>query len=537
MRPSLLLIALTLGFFLSCSTNRSNQVNSGSTSVNTNSNTNADASMASTSENFAVVLRIPVSPSGITYANTGIEESEPWGPSGFSISPDGSFLIVNTAANNILRFRADGTQIESINLPDAVGITDVVADQANLYVLDESAVTPAVVRVSAEGEIRERRALRPAFQLEGLSGLRMSTSGAVLLEFEGGASLRRLDGRLALNTVQGRSYSVSVPPLPRQPAGGARAVISEGRRPVAEVRVSNLIAGISVLPVQAGGDLFVLVDELAVAPKVAIDQTIHRFRSDGTFVGYARIPVSGRYTHVEHSLDVRQDGQAYAMLTYPEYADIIRLEFASRLDPILPQTSNVPSAPSPSPDCGLTRPQIINTARRFLNNRVSLNLTNLNGSCSGRIKPRYLGESPGEYVSVAYDWGGWDTVEAYNQRMTQNQMAGDIETLGVEECSSGVDCSGFVTRCWGITNQKYGTSTLADISSEINVVDLRPGDVLNFAGKHVILFDRFANDDDGGNGVMAWESTTTNKADRVVYRRSSWRRLIGYVARRYKRVC
>jgi hypothetical protein len=177
------------------------------------------------------------------------------------------------------------------------------------------------------------------------------------------------------------------------------------------------------------------------------------------------------------------------------------------------------------------------TAETFINNTVNLSLTNLNGACGGRTKPRYLGATAGEYKSVAYDWGGWETVTKYNERMAEGKVAGDINSEAVESCSHGVDCSGFVTVCWGITEQKYGTRTLPEISNLIDGADLRRGDILNFEGKHVVMFDKFARNADGVRGIMAWESTTTDRADRVIYRWSSWRRLAGYVARRYRKVC
>ncbi len=134
---------------------------------------------------------------------------------------------------------------------------------------------------------------------------------------------------------------------------------------------------------------------------------------------------------------------------------------------------------------------------------------------------------------MPYDWGGWDSVSGYNGYMDPGTaQAGDINTAGVESCSKGVDCSGFVTRVWQLTS-KYSTSTLPKISMRLaSTADLKPGDILNDAGSHVVLFSGLA-----ANGVWDYESTQYNAVDRVVYMFSSWTRLNGYLPRRYNNVC
>ncbi len=55
--------------------------------------------------------------------------------------------------------------------------------------------------------------------------------------------------------------------------------------------------------------------------------------------------------------------------------------------------------------------------------------------------------------------------------------------------AAGVDCSGFVSRAWGIA--KRGTSGLAQVATPVRrLQDLRPGDAFNRAGSHVRLLVR-----------------------------------------------
>ena len=64
--------------------------------------------------------------------------------------------------------------------------------------------------------------------------------------------------------------------------------------------------------------------------------------------------------------------------------------------------------------------------------------------------------------------------------------------------SSGLDCSAFVSKAWGVTRQT--TDTLASVSHAITKDELQAGDALNLTtGRdpegdgHVRLFDRWAN--------------------------------------------
>lgn len=84
---------------------------------------------------------------------------------------------------------------------------------------------------------------------------------------------------------------------------------------------------------------------------------------------------------------------------------------------------------------------------------------------------------------------GWfSSLSQFDDGLTNNRYAGDNYTgNNVSAYAVGVDCSGFVSRCWG-TSSKYGTSTIPNISTALSSLnDLRRGDCLNYAGHHVRL--------------------------------------------------
>jgi hypothetical protein len=233
-------------------------------------------------------------------------------------------------------------------------------------------------------------------------------------------------------------------------------------------------------------------------------------------------------------LAVAPDGNVYALVTRPDQADVVRLEFTQRLKPILPaaDTLGAQAAPDliPAVACSRTRDQMINTAWTYVNNQAYLTTTNLNGSCSGRIKPHYLGSTAGYYSSVPYCWGGWELPADFNYNMSRGYVAGDLNDSRISACPHGVDCSGFVSRCWG--TGRYTTSTLPSISTEINVSQAQRGDILNRSGSHVAMIESIV-----ANGVMTLEATAYNAYDRVVYLYNGWSRFGGYRFYRYNNVC
>ena len=75
-------------------------------------------------------------------------------------------------------------------------------------------------------------------------------------------------------------------------------------------------------------------------------------------------------------------------------------------------------------------------------------------------------------------------------------FAGDVYTDKNSICSRscGLDCSGFVSRCWNLP-RKHATYTFANIVAPIRFDELQPGDIINIPHYHVILFKEFVNEE------------------------------------------
>lgn len=104
-------------------------------------------------------------------------------------------------------------------------------------------------------------------------------------------------------------------------------------------------------------------------------------------------------------------------------------------------------------------------------------------------------------TGVPYKWGGFDTPKKFDAGIKAGKGAGDLYTsekrrLGGKAVSGdvvGVDCSGFVSRCWKLT-EKHSTSTLNSVSRKLaSASELKPGDAMNTSGGHVLLFVKWLN--------------------------------------------
>jgi len=131
---------------------------------------------------------------------------------------------------------------------------------------------------------------------------------------------------------------------------------------------------------------------------------------------------------------------------------------------------------------------------------------------------------PGTYEGLPYDWGGFVTLDQFDQDLSAGKGAGSHSWHGVLSCTTGLDCSGYVSILWE-TPWKYGTSTLHQISDAIDARDMWPGDVYNNAGSHVIMW---VGKDEDGAAVITESSGTCNG---VCRRSVGWGTFASYVPR------
>jgi hypothetical protein len=149
-----------------------------------------------------------------------------------------------------------------------------------------------------------------------------------------------------------------------------------------------------------------------------------------------------------------------------------------------------------------TRDKVIEDAISYLNNNIYLSSSSIKNDsrCPSRVIPPYIvteKEESKSYPSVSYNWGGFDTVAEFNKKILTDKMkAGNVNTRQppLLSCASGVDCSGFISRVWGLTS-KLGTYDLAsnNITEEITQTDIKKGDIYVIGGDHVMMYKMKGN--------------------------------------------
>ena len=118
---------------------------------------------------------------------------------------------------------------------------------------------------------------------------------------------------------------------------------------------------------------------------------------------------------------------------------------------------------------------------------------------------------PGKQArGVAYQWGGFDTPRQFLESLEKGEVAGDISTAdkrqlgdaGTSRSACGIDCSGFVSRCWRL-ERPCSTRDLPSISSKLGSwEELKAGDIL-LNDRHVVLFAKWAKP---GKSVHVYEA-------------------------------
>jgi len=273
--------------------------------------------------------------------------------------------------------------------------------------------------------------------------------------------------------------------------------------------------------------------------KVEVEETIQIIKEDGEVKSlrnldkkFKSIPNQVKvFGNDIYELDNKQDKIQVLNLYEPD--ERTTFLYKSKLENISNLDSNVLTADQNFARASkISRSKIMSNARSFYNDfKWSCKDKNL-ASLYNWTKPRYVNKA-GSYKCMPYCWGGFSSISDYKKAMENSGRVGNINTSSLSHVSNtyGLDCSGYVSRCWEQTT-KYGTSTIKNISSKIAIGDILKGDALNNAGSHIVLFDKL----DGYGNYVLYEATLRNNYDRVEHTTRSATDLSNYVPIRYNNV-
>ncbi len=145
-----------------------------------------------------------------------------------------------------------------------------------------------------------------------------------------------------------------------------------------------------------------------------------------------------------------------------------------------------------NPELAVSRNNALKIADSYVNYKYICKSQNLapngiTGPDGDIVKtPPYL--KVGWNAKIPYMWGGFSTLADFYSGITYlNYYAGDIHTTGVSNYAVGVDCSGFVSRCWQLSYHA-STAYMPNITTQLSDwTKIKPGDAILKPG-HVRLF-------------------------------------------------
>ena len=273
-----------------------------------------------------------------------------------------------------------------------------------------------------------------------------------------------------------------------------------------------------------------LVVEESINPGWKIKRFLKKLTPDGRLLAQTVIPYSN-YAYKFKDLKVSPSGNVYQMLPLEKGLSILvwfiapagsedineGLNYLSSLFQNYEVSRELTTLSTYSKELSnydisisaITPDNILYRAQQYANLTFYVNSNNIapvgGVSCGGKTIETYV-RNPGTYIGVLYKWGGFSGITGvtsytdcgYNfiEGLNAGLYAGDVNTNTTYGscCAVGVDCSGFVSQCWGLSS-KYGTSTLPNVSFLLYSNDfLEQGDALNNPSSHVMLFYRRETD-------------------------------------------
>ncbi len=328
----------------------------------------------------------------------------------------------------------------------------------------------------------------------------------------------------------------------------------------------------------------VVTEEIVSANPLKVRVVVRRYDADGRLTGLAFVPTDEMIVVPHHFISVTSSGALRVLVPTADGVKICEIAFtapSARKDQAIqeralraagtgvreiavdtnviktPETNVLPPEEAAPFKLRLTTPPIkrddvIKNAGAFLTVNWVMKHENfarpdVDNACVPELakvwrRPvHYTTDLIGKTIGpMPYRWGGDDSPESYRLRIDWGALAGSICTCRnpvydycIERRSAGVDCSGLVSRAWGI--KKRGTWGLLDVAVELrDFTELRPGDAMTWPGRHA----RLVTGTSGafGDVITVIESSTRLECEGACQRSYRPSELNGYRMIRYRSI-
>jgi hypothetical protein len=330
--------------------------------------------------------------------------------------------------------------------------------------------------------------------------------------------------------------------------------------------IPGVTGGVTPLGCDKDGNSFFVVDSVrgeAGAP-IIVDRVVVKLDKALNPAGFAKIDVSSNAVASTRTLDVSSDGSLYVMTPEADGVHIDTVVFASDMPASEPgaKYQDAPqrdvtysSTVAPTGVTGWSRNDGDSLGYAYYNlnwycsqgayTRSNENLSS--GQAADNIRPHFITSYNRYWQWTPYCWGGWDTTSFFVNTVNNTSPGRDAGDIGgsYSNCAMndygnttsypccGVDCSGLVTRLWGLSAYKRNVWMLmqSDLSIPVNLANMTKGDVFIRYDQNVhhVIWYRWPQ----GSGYNCYESTTWNNYDRVANTYRDYTSLQNYYGYRY----
>ena len=447
-------------------------------------------------------------------------DTEIEGPQAIYSAENGDLYILDQVNGRVLRLDPNdpGKEPEALELPQDLHPTDLVVSNGSVYVFDGQ-----IHALQPSGPAGSRT--RSLTMSRGISGPDEATvsafaqMGSIDLPPENDADgVTRSLGKSALQrakqTVMSHGMGQVVAQLSSLGESGVEIALQPrngGALPKLKLNVRSRLGSVEVLDVDTHRRTFVLAENVPTDMGDTASSFVARYNAGGTLEGVYELPLDANVALSRRFVTVSPEGDVFFLRTRKGAADVLGVGFR----PVKPgQPIGVAGPQMSLKDFAkikgakgavkqLTRAQVVETAFAFANARWRVNAGSYGSdpdrSCTGfnRVRrPGYLhGKLNQEVVGIPYCWGCHGSLPQIATAFDRGMLAGNVCTRNDPRRDvAGVDCSAFVSACWGLSTH-FTTIAIPAITQQVsNPWDMLPGDALNKPGSHVMLFVRFTPD-------------------------------------------
>ncbi len=275
---------------------------------------------------------------------------------------------------------------------------------------------------------------------------------------------------------------------------------------------SNL-AYADLIGIDSSGNSFILIETYLSETPLKVQREIYAISDKGQMLSILEIP-SIKYLYMVRDFQIDAAGNLYQLISDKEKISIIKLsgltEFtAAKIS--YPAEYNFElnynyAAPIKDAETGINKIAGILSSSRTTALRIAESYALFKYTCkTSNLAPADVRGPDGDMVRtpgwliagenarIPYMWGGFSTLSQFSSGLQNGRYAGDINTAGVSNYAVGVDCSGFVSRCWQLSYHS-STSDMPSITTQYSSWDnLKPGDAIHKVGHVRMFIDKTSN--------------------------------------------